>query len=55
MEGIEEGKGSDNEAMAIKTVKKGKRVLKKNRTSLLQLEKKQGVSFIELGVLRLLE
>ena len=38
MEGIAEEEGLDNETMARKTAKKKKRVLRKNGTSLSQLE-----------------
>ena len=55
MEGIEEEGGLDNETMAKKMAKKGKRVLKKDGTSLAQMEEELGLEFIEPVVPRLLE
>ena len=52
IEGIEEGDGSDNETMAKKMARKGKRVLRKDGTSLSQLEEELGLGFIELAVPR---
>lgn len=45
----------DNETMAKKMAKKGKRVLKKDGTSLAQMEEELGLEFIEPVVPRLLE
>ena len=55
MEEIEEEEGSDNEVIAKKTAKKEKRVVRKDRTSLSQLEEEMEVGFIELAVPRLFE
>ena len=46
MEGIIEEKGSDNKTMVHKTAKKGKRVLRRDETSLAQLEEELGMGFI---------
>ena len=52
MEGIEEEEGSDNETMAKKTARKGKKILRKDGTSLLQLEEELGPRYMELAVPR---
>ena len=44
--------GSDNETIVKKTVKKGKRVLRKDGTSLSQLEEEVGLEYVELAVPR---
>ena len=50
-----EEEGSDNETMAKKTVKKGKRVLRKDGTSLSQLEEDLELGFVEPAVPKLFE
>ena len=55
MEGIIEEEGLNNETMAKKTAKKRKRILRKDRTSLSQLEEELGMEFVELAVPRTFE
>ena len=52
MEGIEEEEGSDNETMAQKTVRKEKRVLRKDGTIVCQLKEELGLGFVEPAVPR---
>ena len=52
IEGIEEKEGLDNETIANKTVRKGKRVLRKDGISLSQLVGELGVRFVETAVPR---
>ena len=55
MEGIIEEEGLENETIAKKTARKGKKVLRKHRTSLLQLEKPLGIGFIKPAVPKVFE
>ena len=55
MEGIEEEEGSDNRTIAKKTVKKKKRMLRKDCTSLSQMEEEMGMECIEPAVPKLFE
>ena len=45
-----EEEGSENETMVKKTAKKGRRVLRKDGTSLTQLDEDLGVGFVEPAV-----
>ena len=55
MEGIIEEEGSDDKTIAKKMAKKGRRVLRKDGTSLFQLEEELGMGFVELAILRCFE
>ena len=55
MEGIEEEEGAENKTMLRKTKKNRKRVRRKKRISISQLEEETGGGFIELAVPRLFE
>ena len=55
MMGIEKEEGSDNETIARKMAKKGKRILKKDGVSLSQMEEEMEMGFVEPAVPRLFE
>ena len=54
IEGIQEEEGLDNERIGKKTAKKGKRILRKEETSLSQVEEELGMGLWNWLLLRLI-